>query len=484
MKINFTGQILTITLLLALLTGNAYAGCVGDTTGTDYGCGGTVTESCTFNEDMDCDTGHGLVIGVDNIVIDGNGHTLNGVSPGICDGLGIERSGIYNKAHDNITIRNLEITDFCTGIYFRYDDEIGDSVERIAIGNCEIHHNGASGGDTTTQGIKWIGVFDSVIADSRIHDNAGSGTACTSGGNGIFINGISGVGAWNNTITGNEIYNNAKAGFLTRMMCRDTTVSHNDVYGNGQAGIVLRCKKSETHTIEHNDVHENYGAGIWIGGPDNTIRHNTVTGNRNGSLYTGVVGEYGSGIKVCRAEAHNNRIVSNTACGNDFVDIEACVGIGVTGTTGSDNTCDTTEGYDDAGTTGCRYACIHADELARELTAQGWVLYGTDQCPWCVRQREEFCDAFGNLTHINCMENKSACTDAGIQGIPCWASPDGVLHPGYHNLTTLSGMAGDYQRAHPTPTPTTKMSTSPTTIGFGSASALASLLIVFLLRRR
>lgn len=484
MKIDFIGQILTITLLLALLTGNAYAGCVGDTTGTDYGCGDSVTESCTFNEDLNCKSGHGLVIGADNIVIDGNGHTLNGIGPGTCEGLGIERSGIYNKAHDNITIKNLEITNFCTGIYLRYDDEIGDSVERITIGNCEIHHNGASGGDTTTQGIKWIGVFDSVIADSRIHDNTGSGTACTSGGNGIFINGISGVGAWNNTITGNEIYNNAKAGFLTRMMCRDTTVSHNEVYGNGQAGIVLRCKKSETHTIEENNVHENYGAGIWIGGPDNTIRHNTVTGNRNGSLYTGVVGEYGSGIKVCRAEAHNNEIVSNTACGNDFVDIEACGGIGVTGTTGSDNTCDTTEGYDDAGTAGCRYACIHADELARELTAQGWVLYGTDQCLWCVRQGEEFCDAFGNLTYINCIENRQTCVDAGIQGIPCWASPDGVLHPGYHNLTMLSRLVGDYQRAHPTPTPTTKMSTSPATVGFGSASALVPLLIVFLMRKR
>ena len=133
MKINFTGQILTITLLLALLTGNAYAGCVGDATGTDYGCGDTVTESCTFNEDMDCDAGHGFVIGENNIVIDGNGYTLNGVGPGIYDGLGIERSGIYNKAHDNITIRNLEIANFCTGIYSRYDGEIGDFVCENAI---------------------------------------------------------------------------------------------------------------------------------------------------------------------------------------------------------------------------------------------------------------------------------------------------------------------------------------------------------------
>ena len=358
MKIDFTGRILTIILFLALLTGNTYAGCVGDTTGTDYGCGDTVTESCTFNEDLNCEGGHGLVIGENNIVIDGNGHTLNGVAPGTCEGLGIERSGIYNKAHDDITIKNLEIQNFCTGIYFRSDDEYGDKVERITIWNCEIHHNGAaSGGDTTTQGIKWLGVFYSTIANNRIHDNTGAGTACTSGGNGIFINGVSGYGAWNNTITENTIYNNTKGGFFTRMMCVNTTVSHNDVYGNGQGGIILRCKKTAMHTIEQNDVHENYGSGIFLGGPDSVIRHNTITNNKNGSAYTGVVGKYGMGVNIGRNDgSHYNEMISNTICGNEGVDIEVCVG--ATGNTGSENTCDATLNYDDATAgSGCTYSC-------------------------------------------------------------------------------------------------------------------------------
>jgi parallel beta-helix repeat protein len=358
MIIDFTGRILTIALLLALLTGNAYAGCVGDTTGTDYGCGDTVTESCTFDGDMDCESGHGLKIGADNITIDGNGHTLNGVAPGTCDGLGIERSGIYNKAHDNITIRNLEIVNFCTGIYSRYNEDNGDRVYGNIIENCEIHHNGAaSGGGTTTQGIKWKGVFDSVIANSSIHDNTGAGTACTSGGNGIFINGISSCGAWNNTITENMIYNNTKGGFLTRMMCVNTTVSRNDVYGNGQGGIILRCKKTATHTIEENNVHENRGSGIFIGGPDSVIRHNTITNNKNGSAYTGVVGKYGRGINIGRNDgSYDNEMISNTICGNEGVDIEVCVG--ATGNTGSENTCDVTLNYDDttAGS-GCMYSC-------------------------------------------------------------------------------------------------------------------------------
>lgn len=125
---------------------------------------------------------------------------------------------------------------------------------------------------------------------------------------------------------------------------------------------------------------------------------------------------------------------------------------------------------------------IDARELADELTDDGWVLYGTEQCPWCVRQEEEFVDAFGNLTYINCMENRSACIDAGIEGIPCWASPNGTLHPGYHNLTRLSGLVGDYRAAHPTPTPNPAQ-TPASAVGFESVSALIAMLVVFLIKR-
>jgi hypothetical protein len=215
---------------------------------------------------------------------------------------------------------------------------------------------------------------------------------------------------------------------------------------------------------------------------------------------------------------------------------------------------------------------IDACELADKLTADGWVLYGTEQCGWCVRQKEEFGDAFANVTHIDCNKNGQACknvsmylfswdnvtgdnsrlleyledtcragwvqsakinrsddggtihisdetnsaeimldegsgvailqisgrahylkvgknsgkTDiyAGIEGIPCWVSPDSTLHPGYYNLTRLSGLVSDYRAAHPAPTPTTAMSTSPAAIGFESAFALIAIIIVFLMRGR
>ena len=220
---------------------------------------------------------------------------------------------------------------------------------------------------------------------------------------------------------------------------------------------------------------------------------------------------------------------------------------------------------------------IDARELADELTGDGWVMYGTDQCGWCVRQAEEFGDAFANVTHVDCNKNGQACknvsmylfswdnvtgddsrlfeylTDtyragwvksaeinrsdddmtiriagdensaeimleggsgvailqiggrahylkiknedgktgiyAGIEGIPCWVSPDSTLHPGYYNLTRLSGLVSDYRAAHPAPaesqtTPETQMSTSLSTPGFELLSALIAVAIVCLMRRR
>jgi archaellum component FlaG (FlaF/FlaG flagellin family) len=382
-KVNsFIVQIAMAAIFIIFLVGVASAGCIGDDTGTDFGCGATVTKSCTFNESLSCSSGHGLVIGEDSITIDGNGYTLDGVSSDACDGLGIQRSGIYNKAHDDVVIKNLEIENFCNGIYFKYDSDVGDEVERLTIENCDIHHNGGdTGDDNSVHGIKLIGVFDSVIRNCKIHHNTGEGDSCEGGGNGIFLKGISGYGAWDNIISENEIYDNKKGGFFTKMMCKDTEVSYNKLWGNGQGGIILRCMKSETHDIHDNEIWDNYGSGIFVGGPDNTIHDNTVRDNKNGSDYggfgtgeyggpgSGSPGKYGMGICMGRNDgSHNNEIISNGVCGNEGVDIEVCPTC--EGNSGEENTCDTTFNYDDEETTGCTYRCFTQGDEDDEVVSK------------------------------------------------------------------------------------------------------------------
>jgi archaellum component FlaG (FlaF/FlaG flagellin family) len=374
MRKSLIGPLVFAVMLLIFFIGAASAGCVGDETGTDYGCGDTVNESCTFNGDMHCDSRYGLIIGANGITIDGKGYTLDGVSSDACDGFGVQRSGIYGKSCSDIVIKDLEIKNFCNGIYFRYTEDDGIPLERTTIKNCEIHHNGGdTDGDNSVHGIKLIGVFDSVIKNCKIHHNTGKGDSCEGGGNGIFLRGISGYGAWDNIITGNEIYDNKKGGFFTKMMCKDTEVSYNKLWGNGQGGIILRCMKSETHDIHDNEIWDNYGSGIFVGGPDNIVRGNIVKDNKNGSEYGGLgtgehggpgsgsPGKYGMGICMGRNDgSHNNEIISNEVCGNEGVDIEVCPTC--EGNSGEENTCDTTFNYDDEGTTGCTYMCFTQDD--------------------------------------------------------------------------------------------------------------------------
>ncbi len=78
-------------------------------------CGDTVIGAAdytyTLPDNLTC-TGHGLVVGANNITIDGDNHTIDG-DDGSVD-YGINNSGGY----DNVSVLDLVISDFNKGIYF------------------------------------------------------------------------------------------------------------------------------------------------------------------------------------------------------------------------------------------------------------------------------------------------------------------------------------------------------------------------------
>ena len=318
-------------------SGNGSIGFVSNTNSSKiFHCGENITENCTLNGNLICSSTHGLVIAAENITIDGNGYYIDGAEPGPCDDFS-PRSGILNRGYDNVTIKNLEIKNFCNGIYFTYDD--GKMVYDCLIDNCSIHDNGNDTSGTATMGIKWRGVFDSTISNCTIYNNRGSGTSCESGGNGIFI-----YGGDDNLIINNTIYDNTKAGIFSKMRPRNSTISDNLVKGNGQGGIVLRCKLCSGTSITHNTVTDNTGAGIYVGGPGNTVAYNTVTNNNAGSPYQDDVGDNPNGIRISR-DADNTTLISNTVLGNDEADIY--IKDELTGTQGFNNTYDTYKGPQD-----------------------------------------------------------------------------------------------------------------------------------------
>jgi len=188
----------------------------------------------------------------------------------------------------------------------------------------------------------------------------------------------------------------------------------------------------------------------------------------------------GDGINMGRnRESNNNELLSNEVCGNEGTDIEVepdCVG-----NHGKDNTCDTTSNHDDGGATGCTNGCpeeLNAEELARELKEQGWVVYGAEWCGACKKQKTEFGDAFQYVNYVDCGNTKNpnpACKEAGIGPIPCWVSPNGTHHTGYKNLVLLSELASEYRVEEQ---PAAMPISTPTTPEFGSVLAMIAVIAV------
>jgi parallel beta-helix repeat protein len=266
-------------------------GCVAED-GTVYKCGETVLQSCTLNGNMTCPAGsHGLIVGADDIVIDGYNETddkyywIDGGSP-----ISHAWSGVYDPLHDNIVIKNLEVKQFRNGIYLKGDVDEDDRVENVTIENCTIHDIGTgTGTGAGTQGIKLKAVCDSTIKGCEIYNVDGTGSGCEAGGDGIFLIGSPGAHGYgrNNTFTDNNIHNNRKGGIFIKGAPDRNTISYNHLWENGElyagevGGIILRCKNSYNNTITHNNASDNTGSGIYLGGGKNSVTQNNVTGNKN-----------------------------------------------------------------------------------------------------------------------------------------------------------------------------------------------------------
>ena len=420
MKINFIGQIAIVTLLiLALLTGTSGAApaCVAQD-GTAFLCGDTVFMSCALNGSMVCPR-EGLIIGADGVVIDGNGYAITGsATPSDCEWCSevepCSVSGIYNVGYDDVVIRNIEISGFCTGIALA---GIGaDAVCNITITKCRIHNNGfntTSGiSEIVTHGIHACRIEGSedepalTITENEIYNNEGTGGGCGDGGNGIFIYaGGSGNSHEYCNISHNRLYGNAKAGFWTKMMLSMARITHNEVWGNGdgtgitddvRGGIILRCKKSSYNLVAENNVSCNtgggdYGYGVYVGGTHNIIRNNTVNrntadgismGRSDGSshtqIYDNTVCENGGYGVYAADNTLNNTLYRNTIYGNGQADIQDVSD----GLSGDDNTCDTAYQYCDRSAS-CPPPCVYQSpglgpDLVLSELEPSWIVSGVN----------------------------------------------------------------------------------------------------------
>jgi hypothetical protein len=78
--------------------------------------------------------------------------------------------------------------------------------------------------------------------------------------------------------------------------------------------------------------------------------------------------------------------------------------------------------------------------LAQCMTANGWVLYGANWCPYTLKQIADFGKDFRNLKYVECTKKPGVCTAAGIAGYPTWTHGASRI-AGYKTRTQLASLS-------------------------------------------
>ena len=361
---------LILTILLLSAQNTSAADCSNAIGGSgSCNCGDTIVGNYTFNSNMICNdnTTFGLIIGANNIIIDGAGYCMTGnrgtctlgiTGDGIFETIPAKHSAIFNNGNfDNVLIRNLEIKNFCTGIALGSTNS--RDIDNNTVTLCMIHDCGES--EVSTHGIHAVGINNCSITENEIYgiDGSGADIGCDGGGNGIFMYGVEEERGNYNTIKNNNLSYNRKSGFFMKMQCMHNIFYGNTATNNEEGGIAFMCERSNYNYLQNNNASGNSMYGIYIGGWNNTIINNSANNNQ---FY---------GINMGRSGgSFNNTLYENTVCGNGDLDIRTC-GLEY-GNHGVDNTCDTTYGYNDDGTTGCTLICGSGNECG-DVTCNGVV---------------------------------------------------------------------------------------------------------------
>jgi parallel beta-helix repeat protein len=217
-----------------------------------------------------------------NIVIDGAGYTLQGT--------GAWGSGICLSGRSNVTVKNTNIKDFCTGIWLE-----------------QSHYNSIVGNVFVNSGIvipSWTGAdsYGNVVVNNLVNGKpliyleGASDRTVDDAGQVILVNcnrikvenlnlsnTTRGVQLWrtNNTkIVGNTIINN-RVGGIGLWESSNNSISGNSITNNGYDGVYLGS--SNYNNITENDITNDRSAGVYFYSSNyNSISGNNIANNGRG----------------------------------------------------------------------------------------------------------------------------------------------------------------------------------------------------------
>jgi parallel beta-helix repeat protein len=308
--------IAAVAVFLAAAAGQAQARGVA--------CGDEIKKDTTLHADLrNCgrngSSPDGLVIAADDITLDLNGHTIDGVQAGERD-CNLQATGVSNPAgHDGVTIQNGTVREFGHGI--------GGGFGRSRMRNLTVRDNrgagiviGAPAGDdidaneiTRNQfvrngcaGLRLFGVNHFRIAGNRLADGGmdlygfSHGVVehnVVSGGDGI----VAGFGASFNRIEHNAV-SGSRDGIFLIDSSDNNRISENATSGNFFGGIAVRSS-SHNRVTSNSSMAEPAGVGLEFAQDEGSPDANVVSGNRS----------VRDGIGVLVLGSDENQIVGNRA---------------------------------------------------------------------------------------------------------------------------------------------------------------------------
>jgi large repetitive protein len=178
-------------------------------------CGQVVTQSVQVTNDLLGCSGDGLLIGAPRIIVDLNGHTIDGV------GLG---AGIRNDGFASVTVKNGTVQEFDYGVLLRPETEL-NVVERLMLRQNQLAA---------------IELFDARGNELRANTLDGNGDGI------VLVSGTTGTAVVDNTIT-----RASGAGLLVRDSDANR-LERNSIGGGGDLGVGL--ERASGNTLLGNDV--------------------------------------------------------------------------------------------------------------------------------------------------------------------------------------------------------------------------------------
>ncbi len=189
-----------------------------------------------------------------DVVLNGNGHSIDGTG---AFGTGGVLVGSFEAQTSNVTVRNVNVTDWDDGI--RYIHVTNGTVANTVTENNRVGLTLLSSNQTT--------VLNNTATENAVY--------------GISLQETS----HSNMVTNNTAASNALFGIhLVRSGVRNNTIVSNAALNN-EYGIVLIG--ANTNAVVNNDATANRIAGIWLSeADDNRLSNNTVS-NRFYGIYLG-----------------------------------------------------------------------------------------------------------------------------------------------------------------------------------------------------